>query len=130
MYMRAFTFLACLNFALSAELHMAEGAETQPWVVPAPPSESESGVTYIVKFGSLYTYTIPGFSVITVKLRHAKVQWVSNDGGVKLVDAFVNEEMAPQMHPPTCVEVIESCFVKVRCANWIMHYVCTESFTY
>ena len=101
---------------------MADGAETQAGVVPPPPSESETGVMYIVKFGSIYTYTIPGFSVITVKLRHTKVQGVSNDGEVKLVDAFVNEEMTPQMHPPTCVEVIESCFVKVRCSNWIMHY--------
>ena len=101
---------------------MADGAETQAGVVPPPPSESETGVMYIVKFGSIYTYTIPGFSVITVKLRHTKVQGVSNDGEVKLVDAFVNEEMTPQMHPPTCVEVIESCFVKVRCSKWIMHY--------
>ena len=90
---------------------------------PPPPQAmlgGETGVTIIVKFGSIYTYKIPGFSVITVKLRHAKVQRVSSDGEVSLVDAFINDEITPQIHLPTSVEVTESCFVKVRCNHLIV----------
>ena len=60
----------CLNFAL-------EHSQSWPYVHPPPPPQamlgSETGVTIIVRFGSIYTYKIPGFPVIMVKLRHAKV---------------------------------------------------------
>lgn len=70
---------------------------------------------YIVKFGGSFKYTIPGFTIITVQLRHAKAQKISGEGDVKLFDVFFNEETAIEMHPPTCVEVIESSFVEVKC---------------
>ena len=34
---------------------------------------------------------------------------------MKLFDVFFNDEITSQLHPPTGVEVIESCFVEVGC---------------
>lgn len=76
--------------------------------------ESSTASMCVVKLGNSYEYTIPGFSVITVQLRHAKIQKISGDGEVKLFDVFFNNEITSGMHPPTGVEVIESCFVEVR----------------
>lgn len=74
-----------------------------------------SDIMYVLNFGRSYKYTIPGFSVIAVQLRHAKIQKISRSGEVKLFDVFFNEEITSEMHPLTSVEVIESCFVEVRC---------------
>lgn len=40
---------------------------------------------------------------------------MSGGGEVKLFDVLFNDEITSEMYPPTSVEVIESCFVKVRC---------------
>ena len=68
---------------------------------------------FIVKLGNTYKYTIPGFSVITVELRHAKIQ-MSCDGEMKLFDVFFKEGSISDMHLRAIV-VTESCFVEVRC---------------
>ena len=68
---------------------------------------------YVVKFGGSFKYTIPKFSVITVQLRHARILKISGQEEVKLFDVFFNEETATEIHPPACVEVIESCVVEV-----------------
>ncbi len=68
---------------------------------------------YVVKFGNSYKYTIPGFSVITVQLRHAKIQKIYN-GELKLFDVFFNEEVTIGMHLPTGVVPTDSCYIEVR----------------
>ena len=75
--------------------------------------KSSEDTVYIVKLGDSYKYTIPGFSVITVDLRHAKIQKSCNDGEVDLLDVFFKEEITSGMHIPTGVVVVESCFVEV-----------------
>lgn len=70
---------------------------------------------FIVKLGGSYKYTIPGFSAITVELQHARVQKACLDGEMELCDVFFNAaEITSTMHLPACVEVIKSCFVKVK----------------
>ena len=36
--------------------------------------EEISDLLYVLKLGDCYSYKLPGFSVLTVKLRHARVQ--------------------------------------------------------
>ena len=66
------------------------GAEVENEHMRIPELETESkgeNSVYVVKLGCSYAYTIPSFSVICVKLRHAVIQHVSN-GEVKLSDVF------------------------------------------
>ncbi len=55
--------------------------ETEP-EADLPESKQGEVVVVIRKWGAVYQYTIPGFSVITVSLRHAEIQ----DNETKLLD--------------------------------------------
>ncbi len=74
-----------------------------------------SDILCVVTFGDIFKYTIPEFSVITVKLRRVKVQRTcGSEREVRLFDVFLNVEADIEIHPPACIEVIESCVVQVR----------------
>ena len=72
------------------------GVELDDEKIPELESDSKGENLYVVKLGSSYEYTIPSFSVISVKLRHAVIQDAS-DGEVKLGDVFFKEELTQQM---------------------------------
>lgn len=75
---------------------------------------ADKNIMYVVKLGkTLHEYTVPGFSVITVALRHAKIQKSSSDEEMKLFDVFFNAEIASGLCPPTGIVVLESCYVEV-----------------
>ena len=67
----------------------------------------------IVKFGQTFSYTIPSFSVITVKLRHAVIQHQEN-GLLKLTDVFFHEDQSLNIQTPVSATVSDACVVDVR----------------
>lgn len=94
---------------------MAEATDQESIIVAEIADTHSSDIMYVLNFGNSYKYTISGFSVLAVQLRHAKISRISGGGEVKLFDVFFNDEITSKIHPPTSVEVIVSCFVKVRC---------------
>ncbi len=56
---------------LKPQLLQNQMAQSEPEVELPPKQEV---VVCILKWGAVYQYTIPGFSVITVSLRHAEIQ--------------------------------------------------------
>lgn len=68
---------------------------------------------YVLTLEDHYSYKVPGFSVLTVKLRRARVQIVAGDGSAKLVQCLVNNDIASKLHPPTTIRPIDSCCIKV-----------------
>ena len=68
---------------------------------------------YILKVQDLYSYQIPGFTVLTVLLRRVRVQIIKDDGSMELLDCLLNEEIVAQARPPTAITVTESCTIKV-----------------
>ena len=64
-----------------------------------PLNRQDAEVYCIVKFGQTFSYTIPSFSVITVKLRHAVIQHEEN-GLLKLTDVFFREDQSLNIQTP------------------------------
>ena len=70
----------------------------------------------ILKVGEIYRYTIPSFSVITVYLRHARVQTEDDSGTISVLDVFFHDETNSffDIRLPVEVKVFESCVIQVR----------------
>ena len=70
----------------------------------------------VLKVGEIYRYTIPSFSVITVYLRHARVQNEDDHGTIHILDVFFHDETNSffNIRVAAEVKVFESCFVEVR----------------
>ena len=73
---------------------------------------NQQDVYCIVKFGRTYSYTIPSFSVITVKLRHAVIQYEDN-GLLKLTDVFFREDPSLNIQTPVSAMISDACVVDV-----------------
>ena len=78
----------------------------------SPPARAEVEVC-ILKFGEVYEYTIPSFSVITVTLRHAEVQLVDKNDDVILKNVFVRDHPTLGVPLPLKMKVTEGCLVEV-----------------
>ena len=50
----------------------------------------------ILRIGKIVSYTIPSFSVITVKLREIKYQCQLPDNSLHTVDGFIREDLSLQ----------------------------------
>ena len=76
----------------------------------------DDDVYCVLKVGEVYRYTIPSFSVITVYLRHARVQTEDDRGAVNVLDVFFHDETNSffDIRVPAEVKVFESCIVEVR----------------
>ncbi len=89
------------------------GLETEgPEALP----ESKQGevVICVLKWGAVYQYTIPGFSVITVPLRHAEVQAQQLGNEILLLDVFFRDEPLLDTNPlPFMATIVEACLVEV-----------------
>ena len=68
----------------------------------------------VLKFGDVYKYTVPSFSVVTVYLRHAVVQRCDADGAVENFDMFFREDDSLEAALPMEATCIEACLVEVR----------------
>lgn len=80
-------------------------------------------VLCVLKFGKLYQYTIPSFSVITVHLRHALAQVKDENGKPRLVDFFFrDDDSLNDVLVPVEVEVLQSCNVEVKKLSIDFHY--------
>ena len=69
-----------------------------------------------------YQYTIPSFSVVTVKIRRIKYQCILPDQSTKVVDGFIRDDPSLDSHLyPIEVSVTISsdnaCIVKVSCLH-------------
>lgn len=69
----------------------------------------------VLKFGEVYEYTIPSFSVITVPLRHAEVQIVDENGDVQLMKFFFKDNSTLGVPLPSKLKVTDACIVEVSC---------------
>lgn len=67
----------------------------------------------VLSVGDSYHYTIPNFTVLSVKLRHATIQHTDDEGLLKLVDVFVRDDKPLQMKTSFTIDVAESCLVNV-----------------
>ena len=87
-------------------------AQSEPEVELPPKQEV---VVCILKWGAVYQYTIPGFSVITVSLRHAEIQ-AQQDNEILLLDVFFRNESLPDTNLlplPLTATIVEACLVEV-----------------
>ena len=75
----------------------------------------DEDVYCVLKVGEIHRYTIPSFSVITVYLRHARVQTEDEHGTVRVLDVFFHDEANSffGIRVPAEVRAFESCFVQV-----------------
>lgn len=64
----------------------------------------------ILEANSSYTYTIPSFTAITLKLRHLKIA-VEEEAGPVFYDSFFNEEHGSFQDLPRQAIVSKGCFV-------------------
>ena len=67
----------------------------------------------VLKFGSVYQYTIPSFSVIHLTLRHAEIQVEENNDALLLDVFFRNDSSLNACHLPSVMTVGEACLVEV-----------------
>ena len=67
----------------------------------------------VLKYGQVYEYTIPSFSVITVVLRHALVQTIEPSGQPVLLDIFIREDKSLSVSLPQELTINEACIVDV-----------------
>ena len=76
----------------------------------------DDDVYCVLKVGEIYRYTIPSFSVITVYLRHARVQTEDDRGIINTLDVFFYDETNSffNIRIPAEVKVLETCVVEVR----------------
>lgn len=63
----------------------------------------------VLECGEVYSYTIPGFSVITVSLRRLRYQCIMPDQSIKVVDGFVRDDPSLQRVYPAEMMVEMSC---------------------
>ena len=66
-----------------------------------------------LKYGYVYEYTIPSFSVIKVTLRQAVIQTVEDSGEPEVLDVFFREDKALDIPLPQEMIVEEACIVDV-----------------
>ena len=92
-----------------------EGTENLPvFLSLTEREEEETADTYLLAYKSSYKYTIPGFSVLNVQLRHSRLQKILPDGSIEVTDCLVNEHIITEIHPPTGIKIISSCHIQVR----------------
>ena len=65
----------------------------------------EQLIVPILRIGKIVSYTIPSFSVITVKLREIKYQCQLPDKSLHTVDGFIREDQSLQRSYPAEVLV-------------------------
>ncbi len=68
-----------------------------------------------------YTYTIPSFSSISLKLRHVKIISEDHGGGEVINDVFFNEEVqlvCPDLLPKR-VKITKGCLVDVSLSRFL-----------
>ena len=66
-----------------------------------------------LKYGCVYEYTIPSFSVIKVNLRQAVIQTIKDSGEPEVLDVFFREDKALDTPLPQELIVDEACIVDV-----------------
>lgn len=60
-------------------------------------------------------YTIPTFSVVTVRLTHVVMGvWDGDEDKVKHYDAFLHRSSNQELKAPCTIEVLESCNLEVQ----------------
>ena len=64
----------------------------------------------VIKCGSVYEYTIPGFTALTLQLRHVVIQIVDGNE-LKLIDSFF--QASKPVQAPSSIVPTNSCYVEV-----------------
>lgn len=68
---------------------------------------------YVLKLEDCYSFKVPGFEVLTVKLRRARVQRVADDGSANLIECLINDNIASKLRPPIAITPLDCCYIKV-----------------
>ena len=75
----------------------------------------------VLDLGVEFSYTIPSFSVFSVKLRQCTVQFEARDARVLVYDCFIRSDpFLDTVTPPFCVKLTRHCFVPVSLLNVII----------
>ena len=91
-------------------------------------SPINTSTIFVLEFKECYSYEIPGFSVLTVSLRHAVVKMYDdcNELELGIFDIFFQDDKSLLLPTPCCVEAIATCFVNVsKTIILFIFYICT-----